>query len=470
MYPGQRTPSTSRIPTEYPSLTGSLLGNNVTDGRQVIGFRDPYARASYSRRYSTSMPNALMTAGDSEGATEKPSEIIVIFNNASLEEAPKKSLKFFHGICFFLAGVTTYNWFYIVLAAGSDWIGVASSGNSTDADGHFTQSDRHWTPLCHEKSASFALITYMIPVFVGKLVAMVTLNISILIRIIGVAVIGIIGGMLIALSRNIYASAVGVGLAGFYCGFCEATFISLSSLFLKSATAWFTFGMGVICVVIACLYVVFQDFVHEPFIFLQINAAFPVVMLIAFALMYRDFPERAASRGLNFKQRTADLVQHYRNYLSLSLLVMLSFIIHQGLFQILAYTQLDFLSAHQQYHLFDAMFFVGYTASMLSVKIFRLTLTWLLAALQVINIIILTADGVLHYIKSIWIIFFMVFYAGFLFGGGLVGAIYELYTTVDPVAREFGLAAVSAWSEIGVLLGALLGVALHNMICSTVRK
>jgi hypothetical protein len=39
-------------------------------------------------------------------------------------------------VCFFLAGVTTYNWFYIVLAAGNDWIGVASGEPLAGYDGH----------------------------------------------------------------------------------------------------------------------------------------------------------------------------------------------------------------------------------------------------------------------------------------------------------------------------------------------
>jgi hypothetical protein len=55
-------------------------------------------------------------------------------------------------------------------------------------------------------------------------------------------------------------------------------------------------------------------------------------------------------------------------------------------FQILAYAQLDVLSAHQQYHIFDAVFFIGYSLAMLSVKIFRFTLTWLLVILQVLYI------------------------------------------------------------------------------------
>jgi hypothetical protein len=46
-----------------------------------------------------------------------------------------------------------------------------------------------------------------------------------------------------------------------------------------------------------------------------------------------------------------------------------------------------------------------------------------------------------------------------------------LYTCfkVDPVPREFGLAALCAWAEVGILVGALVGVALHNGVCNIIQ-
>jgi hypothetical protein len=52
-------------------------------------------------------------------------------------------------------------------------------------------------------------------------------------RIAGITLVGVLGGILLAWVPSLIPSVIGLCLIGFYGGFCEATFVSMSSFFLK---------------------------------------------------------------------------------------------------------------------------------------------------------------------------------------------------------------------------------------------
>ena len=124
------------------------------------------------------------------------------------------------------------------------------------------------------------------------------------------------------------------------------------------------------------------------------------------------------------------------------------------------------LDHHGQYRWFQVDYQLGVFLSRSSVNLFRINSIWLLAVLQLANVVLVCTEAIYLYIPSIWIVFTLVLWEGMIAGAAYVNTFYKVAHESAPHEKAFAMGLVSLAGSIGVSSAGAISVPFHNYLCS----
>lgn len=153
-------------------------------------------------------------------------------------------------------------------------------------------------------------------------------------------------------------------------------------------------------------------------------------------------------------------------FLPLLLVYFAEYFINQGLFELIYYPEVKFLTHADQYRWFQVTYQVGVMISRSSLDIIRIKNLWAMSILQTFNAIIFLAHASkLMHIPSFYIVILLIIYEGLLGGFTYVNTFYRVKKEVKPARREFCISTVTIADSLGIVFAALLALPTHNALC-----
>lgn len=156
-------------------------------------------------------------------------------------------------------------------------------------------------------------------------------------------------------------------------------------------------------------------------------------------------------------------------YLIIPLIIvyMAEYFINQGLYE-LVYFPDAWLSHEAQYRWYQVIYQIGVFVSRSSVNIILIQRTWILAVLQVVNVIIFLTQLFYFYIPSIFIVFALILFEGLLGGAAYVNTFFIIRREVAVDKREFALGAATVSDGTGIAIAAVMALPTHTAFCNRV--
>eukprot|EP01134_Creolimax_fragrantissima_P006248 CFRG6248T1 len=311
--------------------------------------------------------------------------------------------------------------------------------------------------------------------------------------------------IVVAYSYTIWLSVTGVCLASFSSGFGEITFLSLTHYFDKSTVSAWSSGTGMAGAAGALSYLALV-LVLSPRVTLLIMCCVPGVMSITYIYVVYSMqrsqkapfgsplvPSESLSSAesnvgddeeilineriaedvsfgspgsfadMSLKQRLKLIWPLLEWMIPLFSVYYAEYSINQGLLEHVWWTTFS-LSKQHQYVLFQAMYQVGVFISRSSVPWIRIERTWVLALLQVLNLVFLLLDNIFHIVPNVEIYCLCIFYEGLLGGAAYVNSFYSISTKVEPSYREFALGVTSVADTCGITFAAVSSIALNHWL------
>ncbi|XP_078064474.1 battenin [Mustelus asterias] len=148
----------------------------------------------------------------------------------------------------------------------------------------------------------------------------------------------------------------------------------------------------------------------------------------------------------------------------LGLIYFAEYFINQGLFELL-YFRNSILDHSGQYRWYQTLYQIGVFVSRSSGNCVRLQRIWILAVLQVLNLVLLVCDVWYAFIPNIWIIFAIILYEGLLGGAGYVHTFRNITLESPEEEREFAMGAASVADTLGIAISGAGALPFHNQMC-----
>ena len=154
-----------------------------------------------------------------------------------------------------------------------------------------------------------------------------------------------------------------------------------------------------------------------------------------------------------------------RYMIPLFIVYVFEYMINQGLFELLYYSNACF-DQSVQYRLYQMLYQVGVFVSRSSILLFRIRYLWVMSFLQVCNFVLLYCEAEFQFIPFILITCCVVLFEGLLGGGGTYGnAFYRVHNEVEKSRVEFSMGVVSLADSFGISVAGLISIVIHNAIC-----
>lgn len=118
------------------------------------------------------------------------------------------------------------------------------------------------------------------------------------------------------------------------------------------------------------------------------------------------------------------------------------------------------------YVTYGTLYQLGVFISRSTAHLVRMKGLYLLSMLQGLNLVMALLQSWYYLVPSPWPVMVLVFYEGFLGGASYVNTFLNILEDVAPEKREFALGSVSIADSFGVLIAALIGLALEPSLCS----
>ncbi|KAK5107057.1 hypothetical protein LTR62_001907 [Meristemomyces frigidus] len=118
------------------------------------------------------------------------------------------------------------------------------------------------------------------------------------------------------------------------------------------------------------------------------------------------------------------------------------------------------------YPTYGAIYQLGVFISRSSLPFIRIRTLYVPSVLQLLNLVLLTAQALFMFIPSVWLIFGIVLWEGLLGGLVYVSTYAAVREEVEERDREFSLGAVTVSDSAGIFVAGLVGVVLEGQLCS----
>jgi len=153
--------------------------------------------------------------------------------------------------------------------------------------------------------------------------------------------------------------------------------------------------------------------------------------------------------------------------LPLLLVYIAEYTINQGVAPTLLYplSKMPFTHYRDAYPMYGTVYQVGVFISRSSTPFIRVHALYPPTFLQIINLAVLTLHAMFNFIPSIWIIFAIIFWEGFLGGLVYVNTFAEITDVMEGEEREFSLGVTPVSDSFGICMAGFISIGLEPFLC-----
>ncbi|XP_055587047.1 battenin-like [Uranotaenia lowii] len=295
------------------------------------------------------------------------------------------------------------------------------------------------------------------------------------------------GFLLVALATVDWMIFLGVMCTSFSSGLGEATFLAYASYFHRYVISTWSSGTGGAGIIGSISYTGLRALKLSPKTTVLTMLVVPAVEAAAFWLLLRhkdtnlpSMSNRAENddgnkvdRDLipenerpleNWRQKVRYIPSLFFYMIPLLLVYIFEYFINQGLFEFIYFPGI-WLDHAEQYRVYQVLYQVGVFISRSSVNIVQFKHVWIMAVLQLVNVVIFTFEAIHTYMPTIWIVFVLILWEGLLGGGGYVNTFYRMQQEIPVARREYAMMVTSVSDSLGVALAGVVAIPSHNVIC-----
>ncbi|CAL9693953.1 unnamed protein product [Knipowitschia caucasica] len=380
------------------------------------------------------------------------------------------------------------------------------SGNSSNSSNLYD---------CNPTSTAAVLLANVIPTLIIKMTAPFFISrVPYALRVLCVALTAAGSFLVVSFSYALWMSFLGVVLASISSGLGELSFLALTVYFSRDVLGGWGSGTGMAGMGGALLYSGLTQAGLTPQVTLLIMLVVPAAMVLSYFFLLvpppslpqwrpeeepkcpglcseetetlinsaedqeeqdqedqenKDQDERGAARTVSGPLSCSEKLQVMKGLLPfvlpLGLVYFAEYFINQGLMELLYFPNF-FLSHAEQYRWYQTLYQVGVFLSRSSLCCVKIRQLWVLAALQMLNMVLLLLAVWLRFMPSAWIVFVIILYEGLLGGGVYVNAFYFISKETVERHREFAMAVSSVGDSLGICLAGALSLPVHKFFCS----
>lgn len=322
------------------------------------------------------------------------------------------------------------------------------------------------------------LLADVLPSFVLKLTAPFFLHrVPYGIRVGTAVALSVFGMLFIALLTAVPSRLIGVMMASASSGLGEITFLQLTHYYEGSAIHGWSSGTGAAGLVGAFLYMALTSWLQvNTHTALLIFSMLPLLLQLIYAVLLPRSPKpRRPSPSIHemedFTSSTAiqllkPLIVPY--ILPLSTVYFAEYAINQGVSPTLLFPlqEMPVRTFRDAYVAYGTLYQVGVFISRSSALYFRLYKLWIIAGLQMLNLILLISQSIAMILPNIYLVFLMIFYEGLLGGFSYVNTFMCMSEEISEDHREFAMGAVAVSDSCGIVIAGLISLWLEPALCS----
>ncbi|CAN0276159.1 unnamed protein product [Lampetra planeri] len=453
----------------------------------------------------------LPAVSDAANGTDRTETLPGVSDAENVAER-KRDWRNFAG--FWILGLTNNFAYVVMLSAAHDILKQQEAGNSTHTNSssssfmHDTSPATHtesWEPIssnrfdCNPHSTAVILLADILPTLLIKSTAPLFIHrIAYRFRVVICVLTAAASFLIVALSNGVIMSIIGVTFASISSGLGELTFLSLTAHFKSSVLRFWSSGTGAAGLAGSLSYLGFTQAGLSPSSTLFIMLFVPPLMAASYWLLLvfppgwsqRECGNTCSLRPAEESQRpllstdSDDLApdpnnEHYgktttgkhklksllRFTIPLALVYFAEYFINQGLFELLYFPNY-YLSHGDQYRWYQATYQLGVFMSRSSAQWIRISRTWILALLQVINLIAFFFLVFFTVLPTFWLALPIILWEGLLGGAAYVNTFLNISAERDKRRREFSLGAASVADTLGIALSGATAIPLHDYLCA----
>ncbi|XP_044590891.1 battenin [Cotesia glomerata] len=398
-------------------------------------------------------------------------------STASDELGDTRAKRWRNFIAFWLIGLCNNYGYVVMLSAAHDILKEKfSPPDSVETSNDITIENPRG---CNQVSTGAILLADILPCVIVKL-TVPFLPFHVNVRVAICVISQVLGFLAVAFGTTPWITILGVVLTSFSSGLGEITILSHSHKYGRSSIAAWSSGTGGAGVAGASSYVGFR-LIMSTETTLLVMLVVPIAEAIAFWVIMTPPNEKTVLKyGLSsqdeiikapkktIREKVA-LVPGLMPYLiPLFLVYLFEYYINQGLHELIQFDGI-WLNHAEQYRWYQADYQIGVFISRSSATFFTCKKIWLMALLQLINIVIFTTEAIYFYIPNIWIVLVITFWEGLLGGAAYVNTFYNMGETIPDRDLKDSLGIVSMADSLGIALAGTLALPVHTAICKLPR-
>eukprot|EP00128_Syssomonas_multiformis_P004453 Colp12_sorted_trinity150504_noHs@32853 len=328
-------------------------------------------------------------------------------------------------------------------------------------------------------STGVILLADILPTLIIKIFAPFFMQkIPYTVRVIAVIFFALASFIIVAFSESIGLSIFGVICASISAGSGEITFLSLSSFYHRNTVSAWSSGTGGAGAIGSISYAGLT-MILSPRHTLLVMTVMPVLMFLSYFFLLSkhelhveeadplldNAPARRVvpARNLAFKEKVQLLKPLLRYMVPLFFVYYAEYCINQGVSEHIFWDDM-FLSHSGQYRWYQAIYQIGVFISRSSVNIVQIKRLWLPAVIQIGLFVFLFCDATYAFLPSIYLVFCIILFEGFLGGGAYVNAFYNISHEIAPEHREFSLGVTSVADSFGIALAGATAIGLNDFL------
>uniref|UniRef100_S4RAQ4 Battenin n=1 Tax=Petromyzon marinus TaxID=7757 RepID=S4RAQ4_PETMA len=404
---------------------------------------------------------------------------------------------------FWILGLTNNFAYVVMLSAAHDILKQQEAGNNTHTNSSSSSFMHDTSPNrfdCNPNSTAVILLADILPTLLIKSTAPLFIH-RIAYSPLRLFLGGGGGGIFVAafVSRIVvYVHACGVTFASISSGLGELTFLSLTAHFKSSVLRFWSSGTGAAGLAGSLSYLGFTQAGLSPSATLFIMLFVPPLMAASYWLLLVFPPgwsQRECGNSCSLRPPAAEESQrpllgadsddltpdpnneHYaldkwlivksllRFTIPLAVVYFAEYFINQGLFELLYFPNY-YLSHGDQYRWYQATYQFGVFMSRSSAQWVRISRTWILALLQVINLIVFFFLVFFTVLPTFWLALPIILWEGLLGGAAYVNTFLNISAERDKRRREFSLGVASVADTLGIALSGATAIPLHDYLCA----
>ncbi|XP_051844692.1 battenin isoform X1 [Antechinus flavipes] len=398
-------------------------------------------------------------------------------------------------LSFWLLGLCNNFSYVVMLSAAHDILKHQTTPeNNSHVDPEPTPTPHNSTSRydCNAVSTAAVLLADILPTFIIKLLAPLGLHLlpySPRVILCGVCAAG--SFLLVAFSQEVMTSLSGVVLASISSGLGEITFLALTAFYPSEVVSWWSSGTGGAGLLGALSYLGLTLVGLSPGNALISMLGIPVLLLATYFLLLKSPDSLASQRdevlessaqqpliagesskppdpnfnlSLSFSDRWNVFKGLLKYIVPLALVYFAEYFINQGLFELLFFRNTS-LNHAQQYRWYQMLYQAGVFVSRSSLHCCHFRFIWILAVLQFLNLGFLMAAVWFGFLPSIYLVFLIILYEGFLGGAAYVNTFHNIAVETQDEHREFAMATACIADTLGISLSGALALPLHDFLC-----